>query len=163
MPMRELEAACTSLFLEYLQEHYRKLEQAYVRAPINAFYEPAIEVDEGVAVIRQDGTEPKSRQRAVVAVVAGIVGILVGLYAIFSDVDPVNPVLDGYVLDDRTLDLPNPGLPGEFNVVTLRNNARDRSTNPSKTVNCNPNSHVLPPVSLLYDAALWLVAVANAP
>ncbi len=26
MPMRELEAACTSLFLEYLQEYYRKLD-----------------------------------------------------------------------------------------------------------------------------------------
>jgi len=31
MPMRELEAACTSLFLEFLQEHYRKLED--VKSP----------------------------------------------------------------------------------------------------------------------------------
>ena len=73
----------------------------------------------GLAVIRQDGAPRETRRRAMTAVAVGIVGVLAGLYAIFSDVGPINPVLDGFVLDDRTLDLPNPGLPGDFNVVTL--------------------------------------------
>ena len=42
-----------------------------------------------------------------------------GLYAIFSDIGPINPVLDDYALENRTLDLPNPGLRGDFNVTTL--------------------------------------------
>ena len=39
--------------LEKLEAHYRKLENAYVAAPVNAFYEPSMTVGEGEAVIRQ--------------------------------------------------------------------------------------------------------------
>jgi len=49
----------------------------------------------------------------------GVLGLIAGLYAVFSDKDSHNPLLDDYVLADRTLDLPNPGLPGDHNVLTL--------------------------------------------
>ncbi|MCH8072100.1 MAG: hypothetical protein IIA09_09145 [Proteobacteria bacterium] len=73
----------------------------------------------GVAVMRSDGFKPR-QQRATIAVLSfGILGLVAGLYAIFSDKDSYNPLLDDYVLADRTLDLPNPGLPGDHNVLTL--------------------------------------------
>jgi len=73
----------------------------------------------GIAVLRKDGFEP-ARQKVTLAITAlGIGGLLVGLYATFSDKDSANPLLDGYVLEDRTLDLPNPGLPGTHDVLTL--------------------------------------------
>ena len=73
----------------------------------------------GVAVIRSDGFKPR-QQRVTMAVLSfGILGLIAGLYAIFSDKDSYNPLLDDYVLADRTLDLPNPGLPGDHNVRTL--------------------------------------------
>jgi len=73
----------------------------------------------GIAVLRKDGFEP-ARQKITLAITAlGIGGLLVGLYATFSDKDSANPLLDGYVLEDRTLDLPNPGLPGTHDVLTL--------------------------------------------
>jgi len=73
----------------------------------------------GVAVMRSDGFKPR-QQRATIAVLSfGILGLIAGLYAIFSDKDSYNPLLDDYVLADRTLDLPNPGLPGDHKVLTL--------------------------------------------
>jgi hypothetical protein len=72
-----------------------------------------------LAVVRQDGFRVGDNRMAVAALVAGISGLLGGLIAIFSDVEPVNPLLDDYVLEDRTLDLPNPGLPGDYEVMTL--------------------------------------------
>jgi len=73
----------------------------------------------GIAVFRKDGVHP-SRQRVTMAVTAiGFVGLLLGLYTIFSDKDSANPLLDDYVLADRTLDLPNPGLPGTNGVLEL--------------------------------------------
>jgi len=73
----------------------------------------------GIAVLRKDGFEP-ARQKVTLAITAlGIGGLLVGLYATFSDKDSANPLLDGYVLEDRTPDLPNPGLPGTHDVLTL--------------------------------------------
>lgn len=73
----------------------------------------------GLAVIRQDGFRPADHRMAVAALTIGLLGLLGGLYAIFSDVEPVNPWLDDFVLEDRTLALPNPGLPGEHEIVTL--------------------------------------------
>ncbi len=73
----------------------------------------------GTAVIRSDGLRPRE-QRVTLAILAiGVVGLIGGLYAIFSDKDSHNPLLDDYVLADRTLDLPNPGLPGDHGVLTL--------------------------------------------
>ena len=73
----------------------------------------------GIAVMRSDGFRPR-QQRVTMAVLSlGALGLIGGLYAIFSDKDSYNPLLDDYVLADRTLDLPNPGLPGDHNVLTL--------------------------------------------
>jgi hypothetical protein len=73
----------------------------------------------GIAVVSSDGFRPR-QQRVTMAVLAlGVLGMIAGLYAIFSDKDSYNPLLDNYVLADRTLDLPNPGLPGNHNVLTL--------------------------------------------
>ena len=72
-----------------------------------------------VAVMRSDGFRPQE-QRVTMAVLAlGILGLIAGLIAVFSDKESHNPLLDDYVLADRTLDLPNPGLPGDHNVLTL--------------------------------------------
>ncbi len=72
-----------------------------------------------VAVMRSDGFKPR-QQRVTMAVLSfGMLGLIAGLYAIFSDKDSNNPLLDDYVLADRTLDLPNPGLPGDHDVLTL--------------------------------------------
>ena len=73
----------------------------------------------GTAVFRKEGVHP-SRQKVTLAITTiGFVGLLLGLYAIFSGKDSANPLLDDYVLADRTLDLPNPGLPGTNTVLEL--------------------------------------------
>jgi len=73
----------------------------------------------GIAVIRRDGLQPAAQKVTLAVFAAGIVGFCVGLYAIFSEKDAANPLLDEYVLEDRTLDLPNPGLPGDYEVLSL--------------------------------------------
>jgi dienelactone hydrolase len=76
-------------------------------------------VGAGIAVFKKDGLQP-SRQKVTLAITAvGVGGLLLGLFAVFSDKDSANPLLDDYVLADRTLDLPNPGLPGTYDVLTL--------------------------------------------
>jgi dienelactone hydrolase len=73
----------------------------------------------GIAVIRKDGYRPKEQKVTLAVLTFGVAGLLGGLYVIFSDIDPANPILDDYVLEDRTLDLPNPGLAGDYGIVTL--------------------------------------------
>ena len=73
----------------------------------------------GVAVMRSDGFKPRQQRRTLAVLSFGILGLIAGLYAIFSDKDSYNPLLEDYVLADRTLDLPNPGLPGDHKVLTL--------------------------------------------
>ena len=72
-----------------------------------------------LASMRSKGFSFAENKVAPVVLTIGVAGVFGGLYAIFSDVNPVNPTLDDFVLEDRTLDLPNPGLPGDFGVVTL--------------------------------------------
>jgi pimeloyl-ACP methyl ester carboxylesterase len=76
-------------------------------------------VGAGIAVIRRDGLNPPAQKITIVVLVLGFVGLFVGLYAIFSEKEAANPLLDKYVLENRTLDLPNPGLPGNLEVLTL--------------------------------------------
>lgn len=53
---------------------------------------------------------------ATAAIVLGV-GILgAGLYAVFSEKEPANPALENFVLEDKTLSLPNPGLRGDYEV-----------------------------------------------
>ena len=76
-------------------------------------------VGAGVAVVRRDGLNPAAQKVTLSVFALGIVVFGVGLFAIFSEKDAANPFLEGYVLEDRTLDLPNPGLPGNYEVLTL--------------------------------------------
>ena len=72
-----------------------------------------------IAVIRQDGFRPGQQKVTLSVLAIGVFGLLGGLYAIFSEIEPTNPILEDYRLDDRTLGLPNPGLPGDYEVRTL--------------------------------------------
>jgi len=71
------------------------------------------------AVIRENALIPRRRKAAVAGLSVGVVLLIAGLVAIFIDKGPANPALEGYTLGDRTLDLPNPGLPGRYEVRTL--------------------------------------------
>lgn len=73
----------------------------------------------GIAVVRRDGFKPAAQKVTLTLFVLGIGGFCVGLYSIFSEKEAANPLLDEYVHEDRTLDLPNPGLAGDFEVLTL--------------------------------------------
>ena len=72
-----------------------------------------------IASLQRGGFSFPYQKIAFSALAIGILGIAGGLYAIFSDKEAANPILDDFVLEDRTLDLPNPGLPGEYGVLTL--------------------------------------------
>jgi hypothetical protein len=76
-------------------------------------------VGAGIAVIHRDGLRPAAQKVTLAILALGIGGFCIGLYAIFSEKDAANPVLDDYVLEDRTMDLPNPGLPGDYEVLSL--------------------------------------------
>ena len=81
----------------------------------------------GVAVMRSDGYRPQGQKVTMTVLALGVLALIAGLFAIFSDKDSQNPLLDDYVLADRTLDLPNPGLPGDHRVLTLTYaNGKDR-------------------------------------
>lgn len=72
-----------------------------------------------VGVILGDGFWPQDQRVALSVLAIGVLGLIGGLYAVFSDKGSHNPLLDDYVLEDRTLDLSNPGLPGDYTVLTL--------------------------------------------
>jgi len=72
-----------------------------------------------IASLRRGGFSFPYQKVAFAALAAGVLGILGGTYAIFSNKGSANPVQDDFVLEDRTLDLPNPGLSGDFDVLTL--------------------------------------------
>lgn len=73
----------------------------------------------GIAGLLGRKFKPREQVGTLLSLGAGLLGIVVGLYAIFSEKEPANPALEDYVLADRTLPLPNPGLPGDYQVSTL--------------------------------------------
>ena len=73
----------------------------------------------GLAVLRRRGFMLVANKAASAALLIGIGGLVIAAALVFSDKDPANPWLADYVLEDRTLDLPNPGLSGDFEVLTL--------------------------------------------
>ncbi|MGE0031252.1 MAG: hypothetical protein AB7T20_09070 [Steroidobacteraceae bacterium] len=70
-------------------------------------------------VLLRSGRALARQKMAAVAFAAGLAALAFGLYAIFSSKEPANPLLADYRLEDRTLPLDNPGLPGPYRVVTL--------------------------------------------
>jgi len=73
----------------------------------------------GIAVLRRNGVRAREQKVTLTVLALGAVALPIGLFAIFSDKGSHNPLLDDYVLADRTLELPNPGLPGDYKVLTL--------------------------------------------
>ena len=73
----------------------------------------------GSAVLLKSGLHASGRNAALLFLSTGVLGLSYGLYAVFSEKEIANPALADYVLQDRTLDLPNPGLPGDYVVNTL--------------------------------------------
>ena len=71
----------------------------------------------GIAVFMREGFYPRGQRVTLAVTVIGALGIVGGLYAIFSTKESPHPVLDEYVLNDRTLALENPGLVGPFSVL----------------------------------------------
>ncbi len=63
----------------------------------------------------------KFSQRRVLsgALLLSVLALVAGLAAVFVPKEDPNPVLADYVLEDRTLDLANPGLPGDHPVLEL--------------------------------------------
>jgi len=72
-----------------------------------------------IASLQRGGFSFPYQKIAFASLAIGVLGIVGGLYAIFSARDPANPALADFVLENRTLDLPNPGLPGDYEVLTL--------------------------------------------
>jgi predicted dienelactone hydrolase len=69
-----------------------------------------------LTVLCRSRHRPQRHPVAVLGLLLGSVGLAAGLYAIFSAKEPANPLLAGHRLEDRTLDLANPGLPGRYAV-----------------------------------------------
>jgi dienelactone hydrolase len=69
-------------------------------------------------VLRRSGWQPQRHRMAALGLLLGVAGLAAGLFAIFSDKEPANPLLTDYRLEDRTLALENPGLPGNHEVLT---------------------------------------------
>lgn len=79
----------------------------------------ALVIGGSLEVLLRSGLALQRHKLAVFALATGVAALAVGLYAIFSDKEPANPLLADYRLEDRTLPLENPGLPGPYEVVTL--------------------------------------------
>ncbi len=73
----------------------------------------------GSAVLLKSGRHSSGRNAALLFLSVGVLGLSYGLYAVFSEKEIANPALADYVLPDKTLELPNPGLPGSHVVNTL--------------------------------------------
>ncbi len=70
----------------------------------------------GTGSLLRYGFNPRQRIAETASLAVGLLGIVVCLYLVFSEKDPANPALQDYVLAGETLPLPNPGLPGDFEV-----------------------------------------------
>jgi dienelactone hydrolase len=70
-------------------------------------------------VLLRSGRALAQQKMAIFAFAAGLAAMAIGLYAIFGSKEPANPLLADYRLEDRTLALENPGLPGPYKVGLL--------------------------------------------
>jgi dienelactone hydrolase len=73
----------------------------------------------GSGVLLQGGQRDSQRRAAGIYLALGVFGLSYALYAVFSEKEIANPALADYVLEDKTLNLPNPSLPGSYTVKTL--------------------------------------------
>ncbi len=74
----------------------------------------------GIAVLRRDGFRPPREQRVTLTGLGvGLALLIAGLVVLVLPVEPPNPALGNFQLEDLTLDLADPGQPGEYAVLTL--------------------------------------------
>jgi dienelactone hydrolase len=73
----------------------------------------------GVAVLRREGFRPRERAVTLTALGIGLTLLIVGLVVLMRPGEPPNPALADFRLENRTLDLANPGEPGDHVVRTL--------------------------------------------
>jgi len=73
----------------------------------------------GSGVMLQTVQPAKGRIAAIGYLLVGVLGLGFALYSVFSEKSIANPALVNYQLEDKTLDLPNPGLAGDYAVKTL--------------------------------------------
>jgi len=72
-----------------------------------------------IAVLWSRGFHPRQQIATLFSLLTGLSLLTASFYILFWEGDAVNPALKDFKLADHTLDLPNPGLPGEFNVLSL--------------------------------------------
>jgi dienelactone hydrolase len=73
----------------------------------------------GSGVLLQSGDRFNGRSAAFIHLSLGIIGLSFALYTVFSEKEAANPALIDYNLDDKTLSMANPGLPGNYAIKTL--------------------------------------------
>lgn len=71
-----------------------------------------------LAALRATGWRPLRSIPTLVGLGAGLLGLASGVWFIMQPPEDVNPWLETYVFEDRTLDLPNPGAPGDYTIET---------------------------------------------
>jgi dienelactone hydrolase len=72
-----------------------------------------------IAVLRSDGFKPRKQKVTLAALGIGVALSVAMLAILVIPSESPNPALDEYRLEDRTLELPDPGLPGDHVVRTL--------------------------------------------
>ena len=73
----------------------------------------------GIAVLWLNGFRPREQKVTLTALGLGLALLLVGLVALVKTGEPPNPTLTEFHLEDRTLELPDPGQTGDYVVRTL--------------------------------------------
>ena len=70
-----------------------------------------------LAVLKHDGLKPRIQKVTIASLLGSILILAVGFNLLRGPAESENPALDDYQLVDQTLDLPNPGLPGDYKVL----------------------------------------------
>ncbi len=73
----------------------------------------------GVAVLRKEGFRPREQKVTLAALGIALTLLVTGLVVLARPGEPPNPAMADFRLEDRTLDLANPGEPGDYVVQTL--------------------------------------------
>ncbi|MFK7864147.1 MAG: hypothetical protein AB8B95_07990 [Pseudohongiellaceae bacterium] len=73
----------------------------------------------GSGVLISAGFDLAKHRLAGASIGVGVGILCLGIFLVFSAKEVANPALAGFVLEDKTLDLANPGLPGNFEVGYL--------------------------------------------
>jgi dienelactone hydrolase len=73
----------------------------------------------GIAVLWREGFRPREQKVTLASLGLGLALLIAGLVVLVRPGEPPNPALADFRLEDRTLDLADPGEPGEHVVRTL--------------------------------------------